>query len=318
MRNKLFLTGCLIIVTTLVTLLAFAKHSQNLTDSGDDTKSNGAARNGMKGCANGACPTLGWQTSESRYSEVEQKLISHFCDRIAETGESQFEMEEVSRATGIPVNVLQGMALNELQPAVLNELKRRNVDLSSVSGKNCGNCSRFSACSVDRDLSGATGEELVRYEQEKAQDGMRFSKWQAPDFTLPSTDGEVVALSQFRGQPVVVTLLSGHCSHSFDTLPILTQLKGKYEPLGLTILPIYVNSGTIENILAWSAEMNLGYPLLVSADKKVSNSYGATMVPSTFLIDDEGHIKKKLVGYKNRAELDLAYQSLLTEDSDNM
>jgi len=314
MKTKLLtLAGGLVALSLFIILSVFAEQGLNAQGSAD-SKTVDAKSNAGKACANGACPTFGWKDSKNQYSEVEQKLINHFCDRIAETGQAQFDLDEVSKAIGIPVTVLEGMAIGKLQPAVLSELSRRKVELSSVIGNGCGNCSRFSACSVDRDLSGATGEELVRYEKEKSQDGMTFADFSAPDFTLPTTDGKQVALSDYRGRPVVVTFLSGHCSHSFDMLPILAKLKKKYEPLGITVLPVYINSGSVENILTWSSEMKLGYPFLVSSTKELSKAYDSRMVPATFLIDEKGQVRQKFVGYKSETELDVAFANLISDN----
>jgi len=45
-----------------------------------------------------------------------------------------------------------------------------------------GNCAAFSACSVDRNLNGATGAELERYKKEKAEDGRTYTGFQASRF----------------------------------------------------------------------------------------------------------------------------------------
>ena len=142
-----------------------------------------------------------------------------------------------------------------------NHSTTSNIDLS-YSGRNY--CSEFSACSIDRDLSGATGEELQRYKTEKTQDGETFSDWTAPDFTLPTTTGDRVSLSDYRGQLVALILMSGHCSHCFDTHKILPDLQDKYASKGLAVLPVYINSGSVKDVRYWSKEMNLNYSLLVS------------------------------------------------------
>ena len=50
--------------------------------------------------------------------------------------------------------------------AIMAELERRGFDLASLGG----NCSKYSACSVDRNLMNASGKELERYEEEVALD----------------------------------------------------------------------------------------------------------------------------------------------------
>ena len=163
---------------------------------------------------------------------------------------------------------------------------------------------------MNRDLSGASGEELERYGLEKSQDGKTFTEWYAPDFTLPSTAGEQISLSDYRGKPVALIFLAGHCNHSLQTVPIITELKKKYESQGLVILPVYVNSGSVEDVEYLRSGLKLNYPLIVSENKDVAKTYESLIVPSVFLIDREGRITKKFVGYKNRSVLDQAFAEL--------
>lgn len=170
------------------------------------------------------------------------------------------------------------------------------------------NCSKFSACSVDRNLSLATGDELARYEEEVALDGSTFDDWVAPDFELPTTDGGKVALSDYRGKNVALVFLSSHCYHSLDTLPILDELQTRYEDV--EFLPIFINSGDVEDVATRAYELDVDYPLVVSEDKAISELYDSRMVPSTFLIDEQGRVTKKLVGFKDEKTLDEAIADL--------
>lgn len=99
---------------------------------------------------------------------------------------------------------------------------------------------------------------------------MTFTDWNAPDFTLKNTAGEQITLSVYRGKPVALILLAVHCSHSMDTLPIISKLKKKYEPKGLVILPVYVNAGSVKSLKTWTADLNLDYPLIAAPDKKLA------------------------------------------------
>lgn len=246
--------------------------------------------------------------SLSGYTEAERKIIDYVCDRIIAEGKlPDFTRKEIEKATGVSV---EGTSKARLSSGVAMELNRRNVKCDNLEG--AGYCSRFSACSVDMDLSGATAEELERYFEEKSQDGATFTDWYAPDFTLPNTAGEIVSLSEYRGKHVALVFLAGHCSHSLDTLPILSELKKKYESQDLVILPVYVNSGSVEDVLTWSSEMDLGFPLIVSQNKDISEAYDSRMVPSFFLIDREGRVTEKYVGYKDRNRLHRAFDELIT------
>lgn len=323
MMKKNIVLGSLAVVA-VVTIAFLAMSKTSLGDSlharshdlgvcqVDHTVANSAAA----GCNSGAGCSLSAQSfSSGRFTDVERRVIDYFCDRIVAEGTAEFQIDEVAKGTGLSKEVLGSLSLAKLQPAVLAELNRRNVNLSDLGGPACGNCSQFSACSVDRDLSGATGEELQRYQLEKSQDGTTFTDWRAPDFTLPTTAGDQVSLSEYRGKPVALVFLSGHCSHSFDTLPILSELKQKYQKQGLIVLPVYVNSGSVADVKSWSSRMDLSFPLVVSQNKAISGAYGSRMVPSTFLIDRKGRVTKKYVGYKDRKTLDQAFQELVRSRS---
>lgn len=279
-------------------------------ESDDGSAAARAQNSDSKSCANSSACANPASTVGTGYSADEQKVIDYISEQVATTGNVAFQAEDLEKALGVS---LQQMNPEKLRAGVLAQLQERKISLSDFNGQACGNCSKFSACSVDRDLSGASGEELERYAFEKSQDGQTFTGWQAPDFTLPNTDGRQVRLSDYRGKPVVLVFLSGHCSHSFDTLPILNELANEYVNKGVEILPVYVNSGSVEDILSWSAEMNLDFPLVVSEDKTVSGAYGSRMVPSTFFIDADGYVTRKFVGYKDKGELQNALNRLLQE-----
>ncbi len=266
----------------------------------------------VQGDASASCadkPSCNVSTSNesgTQLTENERKIVDYVCNRIATEGKvPDFSQAEIEKATGLS---LEEINESKLRAAVLVELSRRNINIDRLAS--ASNCTKFSACSVDRDLSSATGEELARYEQEKSRDGAAFANWYAPDFVLPTTTGQRVRISEHRGKAVALVFLSGHCNHSHDTLPILTELKAKYESQGLIILPVFVNSGSVEDIKSWSSELDLSYDLLVAESKDISQAYDSRMVPSTFLIDRKGRITKKFVGFKNKAVLDQAFNEL--------
>lgn len=242
-------------------------------------------------------------------TEPQRKLVLYIADRIIQTGSIAFTDEELMDATGVTEAEFQAMDEKLLQSAVVAELTRRNFNVGALAG--AGNCSRFSACSVDRDLSGASGEELARYEAERAEDGTAFAGKRAPAFSLPATDGSTVSLSDYAGRKVVLIALSGHCMHSLQTLHLLPDLATEFAPQGVVILPVYVNSGTAQDVKSWTSALDLETPLLVDPEKALSESYGFRMVPTAFFIDEQGIITRKLVGQKSIGELRTALTELV-------
>jgi peroxiredoxin len=260
------------------------------------------------GCAKQAtagapCKAFGGEVEEVELTADEQKIVTYIADMVEDGKAPMIDSETVENELGLSAELIEQLDESRLRAGVMAELSRRNFDVASLGG----NCSRYNACSVDRNLMNATGEELERYKEEVALDGTSFASRVAPDFTLPDTEGRQVSLSDYRGQNVAVVFLSAHCYHSLDTLPILAELKQKYDDEQLAILPVFINSGDVEDIKSRAYELDVTYPLIVAEGKEISALYDSRMVPSTFLIDAQGNLVKKFVGFKDRATLDEAF-----------
>jgi peroxiredoxin len=120
---------------------------------------------------------------------------------------------------------------------------------------------------------------------------------QAPDFSLPSTPDQTVALSDLRGQPVVLAFYpadwSPVCSDEMvlfqEVLPELRRYDA--ELLGISVDGVWCH-------LAFARDRKLTYPLLADFEPKgeVSRAYGAyreaegTSARALFVIDRNGVI----------------------------
>lgn len=125
----------------------------------------------------------------------------------------------------------------------------------------------------------------------------------APDFELPNENGELVKLSSFRGQKVVVYF------YPKDDTPGCTKeacsfrdAKPIFDDLNAIIIGISRDGGTSHQ--GFIAKHGLNFTLLSDEDHKVMEEYGAWgekmlygkvsigVIRSTFIIDEEGKILK--------------------------
>ncbi len=125
----------------------------------------------------------------------------------------------------------------------------------------------------------------------------------APDFTLPSTSGEVT-LSALRGAPVVVFFYprddTSGCTRENEAF---TALLPEFEELGVKVYGL--SKDTIAKHEKFMTKKNLTVPLLSDAESDVcekfgvwkeKSMYGKTFFGierSTFLIDAEGRITQE-------------------------
>lgn len=114
----------------------------------------------------------------------------------------------------------------------------------------------------------------------------------APDFTIP--DGsKTVALSQFRGKPVLLNFWATWCPPCIQEMPSLVALQ---KQLGdkVTILAV---SEDDDDAAYKQFIKDHNVDLLTVRDTKRSNElYGTFKFPETFVIDRDGKIVRKFIG----------------------
>jgi len=229
-------------------------------------------------------------------TETEKKAVRFICDVIEKEKRVKFDEDEIEKAIGAKLTDSNPAAI---QAGVMAELERRDFDMSTLP---MSRCAKYNACSINMDLSYAEGPELERYEKERVLDGVETDPYLPRDFTLKTTRGNQVQLSSLLGKPVAVVFLAVHCSHSWDSLPILDELTNEFGE-GVAILPVFTNSGTVEDVKESTSHKQLNLDYLVSEGKSLSVAFDSLIVPSTFLINRDGEVTKRLVGFKDKDTL---------------
>jgi peroxiredoxin len=112
----------------------------------------------------------------------------------------------------------------------------------------------------------------------------------APDFVLPAAAGTNVRLSEYRGQPVVLSFWSSRCSLCAAQLTALDRYYGTYRSSGLIVLAVSVEDDP-QRALDYAHAHATTYPLLLDQAKGVSRAYGIERLPTTVLIDRSGVVR---------------------------
>jgi peroxiredoxin len=122
----------------------------------------------------------------------------------------------------------------------------------------------------------------------------------APGFSLKSLDDRDFSLSSLmeRG-PVVAAFFKISCPVCQFTFPFLERLHQRYRGDNVTILGI--SQDDARSTKQFASEYGLTFPLLTDEDGYlVSNAYGLTNVPTTFLIDTNGTVKVSSTGFDKK------------------
>ena len=125
----------------------------------------------------------------------------------------------------------------------------------------------------------------------------------APAFTLTSISGGQTALSQFKGQVVMVNFWATWCGPCQQEMPLLDQMYKKYKPAGFTLIGVNVDkdSPPVKELLA---RKPVSFPVLLDPANQVSKAFHVDEMPSSVIIDRKGEIRYIHRGYKPGDEND--------------
>lgn len=119
----------------------------------------------------------------------------------------------------------------------------------------------------------------------------------APDFTLKSSSGENLRLSEFRGEVVMINFWASWCGPCRQEMPLLDELYSQYKPMGFTILGVNVEEdSTKAKQLLNDSPVN--FPVVFDNQSAVSKLYNVVAMPSTVLVDRDGNVRYLHQGYK--------------------
>src|SRR5579884_1476569 len=119
----------------------------------------------------------------------------------------------------------------------------------------------------------------------------------APTFQLNSSLGKPVALSELKGQVVLINFWASWCGPCRQEMPILNQLFKSYQPAGFTLIGVNVEpSATDANRFLKGTPVS--FPILYDPHSQVSQLYQVTGMPSTVILDRNGTIRYVHHGYQ--------------------
>jgi peroxiredoxin len=119
----------------------------------------------------------------------------------------------------------------------------------------------------------------------------------APAFTLTDLSGASRALSQYKGQVVMVNFWATWCGPCQQEMPLLDQMYKKFKPVGFTLIGVNVDKDEppVKELLA---RKPVSFPVLLDPTNAVSKAYHLDEMPSSVIIDRNGTIRYVHRGYK--------------------
>lgn len=133
----------------------------------------------------------------------------------------------------------------------------------------------------------------------------------APSFSLPNMQGKTVRLSDYSGKVVILDFWATWCPPCREEIPHFIGLYQKYRSQGFEIVGISMDlagPGVVESFIR---EYGINYPILMGNEEVTLNYGGIRGIPTTFVIDRQGRIHKKFVGYQGKETFENLLKALL-------
>jgi peroxiredoxin len=108
----------------------------------------------------------------------------------------------------------------------------------------------------------------------------------APDFTLPTLDGEELSLAQYRGRPVVLVFSDPQCGPYSQIAPELEQFHRRTGAAQV----VMVSRGDVEANRQKAGEHGLTFPIGLQMKWEVSRDYAMFATPIAYLVGEAGVI----------------------------
>ncbi len=122
------------------------------------------------------------------------------------------------------------------------------------------------------------------------------------DFALPDLTGQIITLSELRGQVVVVNVWASWCPACRSETPDFAEFARAYRERGVTVLGVNLREDAA-TVRAFAQANNIDYPLLLDTQGEVAARYQVVGIPTTVIFDAAGNMQRRHVGVLTRAQL---------------
>ena len=133
----------------------------------------------------------------------------------------------------------------------------------------------------------------------------------APDFALKDVSGKVVSISDFKDKVIIIDFWATWCPPCQAEIPHFQSLYEDYSQKGLVIIGVALDKGGIKTVKPFVEGKGVTYPIVIGTEEVVNSYGGVRGIPTTFIVDRNGKIIEKIVGYRDKSFFESAIKKLL-------
>lgn len=116
-----------------------------------------------------------------------------------------------------------------------------------------------------------------------------------PDLALKDLSGNLVRISDYAGQPLLINAWATWCPPCKAEMPLLNEYYLQHKAEGFVILA--VNAGeTHTQVSQFISQAGFSFPVLLDADSAALSQLGVFSFPTSIVVGRDGNVKKIHVG----------------------
>ncbi|MFZ0388889.1 MAG: TlpA disulfide reductase family protein [Calditrichia bacterium] len=133
----------------------------------------------------------------------------------------------------------------------------------------------------------------------------------APDFTLRNSSGKEIRLSDYKGKVVILDFWATWCGPCRMEIPSFVEMRENYNDKGLEIIGVSLDRDGWQAVNPFVQQYKINYPIVLGTQQIVADYGGINAIPTTFIINKNGEIVDKVIGYKPKSYFENTIQKLL-------
>ena len=132
----------------------------------------------------------------------------------------------------------------------------------------------------------------------------------APDFSLTGLDGSSISLEEIKGNVIFINFWATWCPPCRQEIPGFIELYEKYKEDGMVIVGVSLDRGGPDVVKEFMIEYSISYPMAMATQELYEAYQPGQYIPTTFVVDRQGTIRDKHVGYMSKEMMEKIFLEL--------